>query len=205
MKLEDFLTLELAQADAVVIDKKRVGSGQFRGWAADNGVWLKLRVIQSDKANPLFSLADAVIITASDASSYFGIDPDLPDGVAVLQSLNVMHSAGIVTSAQRDEFLAISVTTTYPHANKTEHDFQIAKGTISRVSVGVNKGFCTITTTADCEKHRPQIYRRITFDAGDYKLVRVAGFGVVEKAGQYRVQCPSHVDMFIDNAYGVIN
>jgi len=205
MDISDFETLALAQVHPEYRDKKKVGSGQARGYFVSSGIWARLRAIQSDKSNPLYALADAIIITASDAESYFGIDPLLADGVSNLRGLNTLYSAGEVTETQRDYFLGMSVTINYPFANKTEQDFQIAKDTIQRVIVTVEQGFCTITTLADAPKHNPHIYRRVTFSNGDYEDIRVAGFRDVEKASKYRVQCPSEPDMYVDNAYNVIS
>jgi len=205
MDISDFETLALAQVHPKYTDKKKVGSGQARGYFVSSGIWVRLRAIQSDTSHLLYALADAIIITASDAESYFGIDPLLADGVANLIGLNTLYSAGEVTEAQRDYFLSMSVTITCPFANKTEQDFQIAKGTIQRMSVTVEKGFCTITTLEDTPAHEPQIYRRVTFSNGDHLDVRVAGFTTVQKAGVYRVQCPSDPDMYVDDAYRVLS
>jgi hypothetical protein len=205
MNLSDFDTLALAQSHEVTVDKKKVGSGQARGFLVTSGIWKVLRTIQEDKANDLYALADAIIITASDAESFFGLDPDTPEGVANLAGIDILVSAGIMTSDQKDYFLSIPLSIQNPFASETEQSFQIAKGTIQRVPVTVEQGFCTITTSADTPTHKPQIYRRVTFSNGDYEDIRVAGFRDVEKASKYRVQCPSEPDMYVDNAYNVIS
>tara|TARA_R110000850_G_scaffold8513_1_gene31484 strand:+ start:622 stop:1242 length:621 start_codon:yes stop_codon:yes gene_type:complete len=95
----------------------------------------------------------------------------------------------------------------YPHINRTELDFQIAKGTIQRFKLDMSlyqNGRCFISTNADCEFHTPQIYKRLTYTNSPDEYVRVAGFLGVKKAGPYRAACPFHDDLWVDNAYGVI-
>jgi hypothetical protein len=206
LKLEDFETLAIAQAYEFSNDKKFIGSGQARGYLIRNGLWSILRVMQSDLSNPLSSLADGTIITASDASSYFGLDPSKSDGIGNLQSVGVFVSQGAFTQDQADGFLNLAISIENIYANKTELDFQLAKGTINRVKVTkpFERGECVIITTADCEPHTPQIYERVTYANDDIEYVRIAGFRTVEKAGTYRAHCRDVSNLWIDDAYGVI-
>jgi hypothetical protein len=127
MLLQDHSTLAEAQAFPLVIDKKQIGSGQARGFFVSNGIWTTLRQIQTDMGNPLFALADAVIVTASDASSFFGLDTNTAEGVSNLTAANTMVAAGLMTESQKVELLALSHKTTYPHAEATQEDFDEAK------------------------------------------------------------------------------
>lgn len=205
MQLSEFATLAEAQAYTAVNDKKQVGSGQARGYLVGINVWTALRVLQADLTNPLSALADAVIVTASDASSFFGLDADTAEGQGNIASIGIFVTAGVLTQAQAGGFLALAVSTTTPYANATLHDLELTKKTINRTAVIVVNGFCTITTNADTPKHSPQVYRRVEVTTGDYEFIRVAGFNGVEVAGQYRIQCPSFPDLFIDDAYNVVS
>lgn len=127
MELKDFDTLEEAQAYELVTDKKQIGSGQARGFFVNNGIWTSLRQIQADITNPLFALADAVIVTASDASSYFGLDTETAEGAGNLVAASTMVAAGIMTEAQKDTLLSLALKSTYPHAPATQTEFDEAK------------------------------------------------------------------------------
>ena len=201
MSLSDFATLAEAQAFELITDKKRVGSGQARGFFVSEGIWTALRQIQADITSPLFALADAVIVTASDASSYFGLDVTTAEGRGNLAAANTMVAAGVISEAQKVELLVLALKTTYPHATATQADFAKAKGAMVYAQVTPINGWLKITTTAGCEAHRPQIYAEIQ---GIKR--RVAGFDVVSAAKGYLAQVPrEHTTLFVDNAYGVIN
>jgi hypothetical protein len=206
LKLEDFETLALAQAYEFTNDKKRIGSGQARGYLIRKGLWSILRAMQADLNNPLSSLADGTIITASDANSHFGLDPSKADGIGNLQSVGVFVSEGVFTQEQADKFLNLAISIENVYANKTLLDFKIAKGTIERVKVTqlFERGECVIITTADCEAHTPQIYERVRRANGKIEDIRIAGFRTVEKEGTYRTHCRDVNNLWIDNAYGVI-
>jgi hypothetical protein len=205
MKFSDFDTLALAQSHEVTVDKKKVGSGQARGYLIGIGIWNTLRGLQANLEHPLSALADGVIVTASDASSYFGLDTGTSEGQGNIASVGVFVDAGILSGSQAEDFLALAVSITHPFSNKTEQDFQIAKGTINRVPVTVERGFCKVTASEDTPAHNPQIYQRITFNNGDYEDIRVAGFTTVQNSGVYRVQCPAYLDMYVDDAYRVLS
>jgi hypothetical protein len=206
MSVSDSQTLAEYRAEPLVIDKNQVGSGQARGFFIRKGIWQVLKTIQSDMNHPLFELADGVIITASDASSYFGLDPTTADGQGNLAAAETMVDTGLITESQKSELLGLAIKTTHPNANATEQDFQIAKGTITRklVSLPFEHGKCIIKTNSDCEAHTPQIYKKLTYNDGSEEFVRIAGFRTVQKAGTYRAACPYFSELYVDNAYGVI-
>ena len=120
--IDNQIALDAAKVHPVNVDSHRVGSGQGRGFLIEEDIWPVLRTIQDDKTHPLFGLADGVIVTASDASSYFGIDPSTSEGVGNIVASQILVDAGIMTSAQRDTFLGKSITITHPFANKTLAD-----------------------------------------------------------------------------------
>ena len=203
----EYETLTDYRAATFTVDKKQIGSGQARGFFVNKGIWTTLRQIQSDISNPLFALADAVIVTASDASSYFGLDQTTAEGRGNLTAAETMVDNGLMTEAQKIELLGLAIKTNYPNANATEQDFQIAKGTITRklVSLQFEHGKCIIKTNADCEAHTPQIYKKLTYNDGSEEFVRIAGFRTVQKAGTYRIACPYFSELYVDDAYGVLS
>jgi hypothetical protein len=125
--LTDSEILISVQALEVATDKKKVGSGQARGYFVNKGIWTTLRTIQDDKTHPLFALADAVIVTASDASSYFGLDPDTAEGQGNIAGAQILVDAGVMTAAERDGFLALAFKTTKPFADATLEDIANAR------------------------------------------------------------------------------
>lgn len=150
MQLSDFNTLAEAQAYELITDKKQIGSGQARGFFVNNGIWVTLRQIQADIANPLFALADAVIVTASDASSFFGLDTTTAEGLGNLAAADIMVAAGIMTEAQKASLLSLALTSSYPHADATQLDFDEAKDVGETITLPANTGqhkvLLTITT-----------------------------------------------------------
>ena len=140
MNLSDFNTLAEAQAYKLITDKKQIGSGQARGFFVNEGIWTTLRQIQADIANPLFALADAVIVTASDASSFFGLDTATAEGQGNLAAADTMVAAGIMTEAQKVDLLSLALTSSYPHADATQLDFDEAKDVGEPITLPANTG-----------------------------------------------------------------
>jgi len=151
MSLSDFSTLAEAQAFELITDKKQIGSGQARGFFVNEGLWTTLRQVQADIANPLFALADAVIVTASDASSFFGLDTATAEGQGNLAAADTMVAAGIMTEPQKVDLLSLALTSSYPHADATQLDFDEAKDVGETITLPANTGqhkvSLTITTT----------------------------------------------------------
>ncbi len=140
MQLQDFNTLEEAQAYELVEDKKQVGSGQARGFFVTTGIWAALKSIQSNPSHPLFSLADAILITASDASSYFGLDETTAEGMANIGGAQVLVDAEIMTPDQRNEFLNKRYTKIKPFASATQEQLDKAKIVGSTTATSVSYG-----------------------------------------------------------------
>ena len=140
MSLSDFSTLAEAQAFELITDKKQVGSGQARGFFVAEGIWATLRQIQADINSPLFALADAVIVTASDAFSFFGLDTTTSEGLGNLAAAQIMVDAAIMTVAQKDSLLALALKSTYPHATATQEDFDEAKDVGETITLQANTG-----------------------------------------------------------------
>jgi hypothetical protein len=163
-------------------------------------VYNSLNILLSSTDEKAKGLVFAIQAGVSD----FNLMNSHPIGRGQQQLIGYLVAIGALTSDCRDACVGYANTTRKPYANETKQSFDIAKGTISRTQVTVEQGFCSITTTADCEKHNPQIYRKVTFVNGTFEYVRVAGFSGVEAAKTYRVQCPSFPDLYVDDAYGVV-
>ena len=155
MNLQDFNTLDEAQAYAQVSDKKQVGSGQARGYLVGIGVWKTLRTIRADLEHPLSDLADAVIITAADASSFFGLDPETAEGQGNIESIGVFVDAGILTPTQADAFLSLALSSTYPHANATQAEFDEAKDVGETIGLNKINSQHVITVSIDTQPLKP--------------------------------------------------
>ena len=137
--LKNFL-LENPTADLVAVnthpqvnDKKRVGSGQARGYFAkpDVGIWKKLKATKNDPENSLAELCEAVLITATDAQSYFGLDPELPDGIANRAGAEALVAGGIMTPDQKTTFLGMAISTTYPLSAVDQAELDAAKAELA--------------------------------------------------------------------------
>jgi hypothetical protein len=155
MQLSDFATLAEAQAYELITDKKQIGSGQARGFFVNNGIWTTLRQIQGDITHPLFALADAVIVTASDASSFFGLDTTTAEGLGNLAAANIMVDADIMTEAQKDELLGLALKSTYPYADATIDEFLEAKDAGETIDLVQNNAQHVITVNITTQPLKP--------------------------------------------------
>jgi len=139
-------TLAQVNSYADVLDKKKVGSGQARGYLVNTGIWTQLRTIQADMTNPLFALADAIIVTASDASSFFGMDISTTEGVSNIAGIDILVGASVMTPTQKVEFIAMSVKSTYPLVDTTQTEFDDTKALIA---LETNPTKITVTNPAN--------------------------------------------------------
>jgi hypothetical protein len=170
MSLSDFATLAEAQAFELITDKLQVGSGQARGFFVSEGIWTTLRQIQGDITNPLFALADAVIVTASDASSYFGLDTTTAEGRGNLTAAQSMVDAIIMTLAQKTALLALALKSTYPHATATQEDFDEANDAGEVIGLVQNNSQHLITVNITTQPRKPtslKIQHRFGSSAAD--------------------------------------
>jgi hypothetical protein len=149
--------------------------------------------------------AKGLVFALQSGVTEFNLMSSHPVGQLQQQLIGYLVQINAITVECFNACVGYANTTRKPYANETKQNFDIAKGAIERKSVTVEKGFCTITTTADCEKHNPQVYRKVTFNDGSFEYVRVAGFRDVELAKTYRIQCPSFPELYVDNAYGVVS
>jgi hypothetical protein len=170
MSLSDFATLAEAQAFELITDKLQVGSGQARGFFVSEGIWTTLRQIQGDITNPLFALADAVIVTASDASSFFGLDPTTAEGRGNLAAANTMVDAELMKEAQKASLLALALKSTYPHATATQADFDEANDAGETLGLNQNNSQHLITVNITTQPRKPtslKIQHRFGSSAAD--------------------------------------
>jgi hypothetical protein len=170
MNLSAFATLAEARAFELITDKKQVGSGQARGFFVIEGIWTTLRQIQGDITSPLFALADAVIVTASDASSFFGLDTTTAEGAGNLVAAQTMVDATIMTEAQKDTLLALALKSTYPYAEATQADFDEAKDAGEVIGLVQNNSQHLITVNITTQPRKPtslKIQHRFGSSAAD--------------------------------------
>ena len=136
-------TLADIQAYSVTVDTKQVGSGQARGlFVNETGIgsydgvpiWTIFSMAASDPTHPQFAIASAILITASDAGSYFGMDEDKPDGVANRAGIASLVTDEIMSQETADKFIAKTISTTYPFKHTTQEEFDEAHAAL--VGVG---------------------------------------------------------------------
>lgn len=139
MKLEEFETIEQAKSYEVVTDTKQVGSGQARGFFVNEEcigdyagmkLWTLFNIAASDVTNPLFPLASAIVITASDAQSYFGMDVTKADGISNRAGLAGLVALGVMSQETADKFIAKTLSTSYPFSDVTQEEFDAAKASL---------------------------------------------------------------------------
>lgn len=133
----------------------------------------------------------------------FATDPNEEDGELNRAAAQTLVDNNVLTQAQHDAFFAKSIDSkNKPYATKTLHDFEVAKGTVTRkVATQTKLGDSVVVeVTADApENHTP----RITDEAGN-QISRVYN---VHKAGLYVATIPSDKrgqTLYVDDTYGVI-
>lgn len=88
----------------------------------------------------------------------FATDPTLQDGQLNRAAAAILRANGRISAAGEAAFFTAAIVVEQPYENATKHDFDKAKGIISKAIVKPEAGWLKITTTADCERHNPQIY-----------------------------------------------
>jgi hypothetical protein len=200
MRLQDFDTLAQAQA-YVTTQPKLIHRDSMNSLLASAGLYVGLKAIAQDTASPFQNLISAFL----DSTDYnFMIGNSTGDSqIAALDSIiSAGGDLGAAMSSIRPLILGMANPTYRPFELSNKHDFDLAKGTITRKPVTQTDGILTITTTADCETHNPQVYQYIE-SADFYK--RVAGFRGVGVAGKHQIEVPRVSNLFVDDAYGVVS
>lgn len=200
MNLSDFSTLAQAQAYETT-QPKLIHRDSMNSLLASVGMYNALKAIAADTSNPDSDAMSAFL----DSTDYnFMVGTSTGDRqIAALDEIIARGGAlGDGLALIKPYIIAMANATYRPFKNSTKHDFALAKGTITRKAVTQTDGILVLTTTADCEKHNPQVYQYIA-SADFYK--RVAGFRNVEFARQYKIEVPRVNDLFVDDAYGVVS
>lgn len=120
-----------------------------------------------------------------------GLKQALPDSLAQLDQLQA-----VVTG-----YCNPSVA---PFINTTLHDVLLLRKQCPESSVVIEGNYAVITTTADCEKHSPQL---LAVNPRTNKKQRINNFYGVELAGKYDCAIPPEFNgwqLSVDNAYGVM-
>ena len=128
-----------------------------------------------------------------------GIDIADPSALYILAG---MVTTGVITQAESDILTGSAYETRTPYLTTTLYQIKREQKTLPYTPIAMDETnkFAVMTTTADCEKHNPQIFVLVN---GVYS--RVAGFVSVEVAGNYAVQCPYNAKLYIGDAYDVVS
>ena len=199
MNLQDFATLAQAQAYETT-QPRLIHRDSMNSLLASAGLYVNLKAIAQDTTSPFQNLISAFL----DSTDYnFMVGNSTGDRqIAALDSIiSAGGDLGAAMSSIRPLILGMANPTYKPFENNTKHDFELARGTITRKAVTQKDGILTINTNADCERHNPQVYQYIE-SADFYK--RVAGFRGVGVAGKYQIEVPRVASLYIDDAYGVV-
>lgn len=201
MKLADFETL--AEAKAYETTQGRMVSRHImNGILAQASLYVPLKRMADDDTNPF---QNAMAAFFDSGISDYNFQTAHPIGQQNLGMLDDMIAAdvgglGSALAAVKTQLLALANVTVTPFADTTEHAWQLAKGTVQRVEKTPTNGYLQITTTADCERHNPQISIQVGSE-----FVRVASFNGIESAGTYTAQVPKgYSTLWVDDTYGVI-
>lgn len=131
----------------------------------------------------------------------FATDPATQDGQLNRGAADILEANGVISSVGKAAFFGAAVETNKPFKLATLADIKRNRGTISKVTLAPVNGWLRLKTTADCEKHNPDIYADIQ---GVER--RVASFVGVEKADEYLAPVPKgYATLTVDDAYGVIS
>ena len=195
--LAEFETLEEAKAYTQARGKM-IHRNTMNLILAQNGCYNRLKDISENPIHPMRDLVSAFV----DSTEYNLIQTSVT-GQGVIQLMQTLIAAeGDDPALQSvlDMSIAAANETYYPYVNATEYDFKRAKGLpITQKEATPVNGYIKITTTADCEAHRPQIYVDVQ---GVKKQVGTAP--EISSAADYLVRASSNQKHYIDNYYGVM-
>lgn len=131
-------TLTEIQGYELVVDTKQVGSGQARSFFKKTlthpecsfGVmplWTLFSAAAQDVTHLMFADASTIIITASDAGSFFGMDIEKEDGKSNRDALDDLVAKKIITQVAADGFIAKTLSVSKPFANVNQEEVDAAK------------------------------------------------------------------------------
>lgn len=162
----NFATLEDAQAYKVYTETHQVTSGKAGAWFGTQTTMYNvlegqeprqllavMQEIRNDTYHPLFSLMKLIDDTLQ-KNSYFGIDPSKPLGQGNRQSLSILVSTGVLTQAQADEFLSLSISVNQPYKDKTQEEYD--KSDLVELELGNNPNEHIITFNISESLDKPE-------------------------------------------------
>ena len=194
MQLQEFNTLQDAK-NYIAPKERMISQDMIVSFLTKNNCVTSLQTSLDEKAKGFY------LAVLSGVKEFNLMNSSEFVGKAQQQLLAYLVSINAVNQGFANDCMSYANTTQKPFKNATKQDFEIAKGTIARKAVTQVDGILTINTTADCEKHNPQVYQYIE-SADFYK--RVAGFRGVGVAGKYQIEVPRVNSLFVDDAYGVV-
>lgn len=199
MKLSDFNTLADAKAYTTT-EPKLIHRDSMNSLLASAGMYVALKDISQDSTNPHQNLI-AAFLDSTEYNFMVGNSTGDRQVLALDSMISAGGAMGVALQSLKPAILSIANPTVKPFESATKHDFDAAKGVIARVSKQAVDGWLKITTAAECESHRPQIYVDV-----QGVLQRVAGFNAVSAAGDYVAQVPrGYTEYFVDDAYNVVS
>lgn len=208
--LSSFTTKQGA-IDHIEYDKKLLPVNSLNSILARVGIFRACQIISTTDGHPAQDAMLAMLDPKTDKLNFIEGDPT---GDIQIQMLDDLIAANITQTVGQGNLVEVSTqlavakpilihfcnTPYQPYKDITERDWQLAKKTITYSPVVAVDNVVQITTSADVEPHKPQIYQLL--NNSYYK--RVAGFDVVSKADTYEAMCPMLNNLYVDNAYGVI-
>jgi hypothetical protein len=134
-------------------------------------------------------------------TSGFDVDPSKELGQFNLGACAALVGAGMLTQELIDGFIAKGVTITYPYADKTEHEFLVAKGTCPTVlcEKTANNDTALFRIAADTPNHAPRVMTSSGELVGRVFTVRIAGIYAMAIPPQHR-----NAALEVDDAYGQV-
>ncbi len=206
MNLQDFATLADAHAHFVTTYRK-IGGNEASQILSKTSA---LDNIESNQSNPtpievvtgdpttVGALCRTIVRTLS--GGMFATDPNTEDGMVNRGSSAILVAVGVLTQAQVDGFYSKAETVAFPFLTKTEHDFQVAKGTIAKVPLRITaNGDCAIMeVSAACPNHSARITLTDGARIGYFFNVSAIGFYSTTIPNEYRGQA-----LFVDDAYNI--
>lgn len=204
MQLKDFNTLAEAQAHEV-ITYKTIPTIKAQQFLLAAGVEDSLHANAENATvidlggNPV--TVGSICRRVLQNTEGFDIDPTTEIGQFNTGLIQALVALGIAPQEGAIAFSALAQTTTKPYENKTEHDLQVAKGTITTkpVRISANGDYAIMETNAVTPSHPP----RLTKADG----TAVSNFFNVSLVGEYVCQIPNQhrgVALFVDNAYNAV-
>lgn len=220
MLLRDFLVTASADHNQAVIEANdyqpmpflwRI-EGPVRKTQVETGLIInnteaRLRAIVADEAGDYSELQKSIatkIVRAIEKLYHPEFYINLADP-EVAQLFSAAHSLQLLNL---DEVTRITQAAMYfperPWGVVTLHDVLIIRNACPTKPVTQSGGWVTITTTADCPAHRPQLH---ALNSRTQQLQRVNNFSVVSNAGVYDCQVPDQwrgAELAVDDPYGAI-